>query len=265
MPRKKKVFYYEDAAHDDFAGTNIHTAVVDETFPYIHTGILWKIGQFIAYYLFAYPLVWFFERVILGMRFVNKDAVKQCKDTPCYLYGNHTGWYDAFTPNVISLPHRRNCIVVGADTVSIKGLRGFVQMMGAIPLPTTMRGMKKFMQAMDHYHETCNITIYPEAHIWPYYTGVRPFPEASFGYAVKHNSPVFAFFTAYTKPTGLFGWCRKANITVYVSDPIFPDKTLSDREARKDLRDKVYAFMEEKSALSDYEVHTYIQKQPQEQ
>lgn len=257
MPKKKKVIYYNDALTDDFAGTHITKTVVDETFPYIHKSRLWKITADIVYYGIAFPLVWFFERVILGMRFVNKNAVKQCKDTPYFLYGNHTGWYDAFTPNLISLP-RRNRIIVAADTVSIKGLRSIVQMLGAVPIPTTVRGMKKFVQTVDSFHKDCTLTIYPEAHIWPYFTGVRPFPDTSFGYAVKHNSPVFAFFTAYTAPKGLLGWCRKANMTVYVSDPIYPDPNLSPREARKDLRDKVYAFMAEKSQLSDYEVYQYI-------
>lgn len=259
MPKEKKVIYYDDALSDDFAGTNIQKTVVDGSFPYIHTNPVWRILAFIAYYLIAFPLVWFFERVILGMRFENKKAVKQCKDTPYFLYGNHTGWYDAFTPNLISVP-RRNRILVGADTVSIKGLRSIVQMLGAVPIPTTAKGMKQFVQAVDHFHKDCNITIYPEAHIWPYFTGVRPFSDASFGYAVKHNSPVFAFFTAYTAPKGFLSCFRKANMTVYISDPFYPDTSLSPRQARAKLRDQVYAFMVEKSALSDYEVYKYISR-----
>ena len=257
----KRVVYYDDDLSDDFAGTHINQCTIDETFPYVHKNIFWKIGSFIAYYLIAFPLVWFFERVILRMRFINKKAVRQCKDTPYFLYGNHTGWWDAFTPNLISVP-RRNRILVSPDTVSIKGLRSIVQMLGAIPLPTGLRGMKRFSQAVDFYHQSCNITIYPEAHIWPYYTGVRPFSDASFTYPVKHKCPVFAFFTAYTKPKGFLSLFRKANMTVYVSDPIYPDEGLNDREARANLRDKVYAFMLEKSKYSDYEAIKYIKKKP---
>lgn len=258
MAKHKKVIYYDDVLHDDFAGTNINKTVVDETFPYIHENPVWKAVGNVAYYGIAYPLVWFLERVILGMRFVNKQAAKQCKDMPCFLYGNHTGWYDAFTPNVISLPHRRNRIIVEADTVSIPGLQNIVQMLGAIPIPTTVKGMKKFVRAVDHFHTDSNITVYPEAHIWPYFTGVRPFPDTSFGYAVKQNSPVIAFFTAYSAPKGLLGKLRKAAITVYVSDPIYPNPSLPPSEARKELRDQVYAFMLEKSKYSDYEVYQYI-------
>lgn len=238
---------------------NINQCTVDEKFKYIHTNPIWKICSFILYYIVAFPLVWLFERVILRVRFVNKKAVKKYKDTPYFLYGNHTGWIDAFTPNLISLP-RRNRIIVAADTVSIKGLKNIVQMLGAVPIPTNLKGMRKFSEAVDFYHQSCNITIYPEAHIWPYYNGVRPFSDASFAYAVKHKSPVFAFFTAYTAPKGFLSWFRKANITVYVSDSLFPDEGLTDREARKNLRDKAYRFMLEKSKFSDYQVIEYISR-----
>jgi len=256
----QKVFYYEDELSDDFAGLNIKRCTVDENFKYLREGLLWNVCSVVIYYFIAYPLIWFFMKVILQVRIVNKKALKQCKKTPCILYGNHTSFYDAFTPNLISFP-RRNRIIVGAETVSIKGIKNLVQMLGAIPLPTKVSGMKKFVKAVDFHHKHCNITIYPEAHIWPYYNGIRPFPDASFGYAIRHNCPVVAFFTAYTKPKGFLSWLRKANITVYVSNPLYPDEGLTGREARKNLRDKVYNFMLEKSNLSDYEVIKYIRRE----
>ena len=53
-------------------------------------------------------------------------------------------------------------------------------------------------------------------------------------------------------------------MTVYVSDPIFADEGLSEREQRKNIRDKVYAFMLEKSKFSDYEAIRYIYKGAEE-
>ena len=262
MPKSKpeRVIYYEDAQNDDFAGTNISACTVDDTFPYLHDSRLWRAVSAILYYGAATPLVWFFMRVILGVRFVGKDAVRSLRGRPCFLYGNHTGFIDAFTPGLLSLP-TRNRIIVGADTVSIKGLRSIVQMLGAIPLPTGIKGMRSFSRAIDAHHMDSNITIYPEAHIWPYFTGVRDFPDTSFCYPVKYGAPVVAFFTAYGKPTGLARLWRKASITVYVSDPIYPTEGLSACEARRDLRDKVYAFMQEKSQYSTYEVIKYVRRE----
>ena len=265
MQRKipEKTVYYTDPLNDDFAGTNIQKKTVDKNFRWIHTSRLWRACSFVLYYGIAFPLVWFYERVILQMKFVNKKALKALKDTPYFLYGNHIGAIDAFTPNLLSVP-RANKIIVSADTVSINGLKNIVQMLGALPVPQDVGGMKNFLKAVGHYHKKYNITIYPEAHIWPYYTGVRPFADTSFSYPVKYNAPTVAFFTAFTKPKGFLSCFRKANITVYVSDPIYPDEGLTGSAAKKNLRDKVYAFMLEQSKHSDYEVIRYVY-QPQEE
>ncbi len=264
MKKEAKTIYYADEKNDDFAGTHIKGCAVDESFPYIRRSPLFRAASFFLYYFVAFPLVWFFERVILRMRFVNKKAVKKCRGQHYYLYGNHTGWYDAFTPNLISVPGRCR-IIVSKDTVSIKGLRTVVQMLGAIPIPTTVHAMKRFGEAVDLHHKDSNITVYPEAHIWPYYTGVRRFSDVSFSYPVRQGAPVIAFFTAYTPPKGFLSCFRKANMTVYISDPIYPDRTLPEREARKDLCERVHAFMREKSQLSTYEVYAYRQTERTEE
>lgn len=251
----KRVVYYDDEGNDDFFELGIKERVVDEGFSYVRRNIFYRVFSFLLYYVVAIPLVWFFERVILGVRFVNKKGIRKCRSY-CFLYGNHTGWVDAFTPCLISFP-RRNSVVVSADTVSINGLKTVVQMLGAIPVPTTFRAIRKFNEAVDYSHGRSNVTVYPEAHIWPYFNGVRNFPDTSFEYPVRNGAPVIAFFTAYTKPKGLLSVFRKANMTVYVSDPIYPDEGLVGAEARRNLRDKVYEFMLDKSRYSDYSVVEY--------
>jgi 1-acyl-sn-glycerol-3-phosphate acyltransferase len=213
--------------------------------------------SFFLYYAVAFPAVWVIERVFFRVRFVNKKAAKKL-GRPCFYYGNHIGFIDAFTPNLISFP-RKNMIIVSAETVSIKGLRTIVQWLGAIPTPSDLSGIRNFTKAIRESAKTKNITIYPEAHIWPYYTGVRDFPDASFSYPIEANAPVIAFFTAFSEPKGFLSCFRKANITVYVSDPIYPDTSLLPREARRDLRDKVYAFMKDCSEKhSTYQAIEYI-------
>ncbi len=258
--KEKKVIYYTDELSDDFAGTNIHAKPVDDSFKFLHTSLLWRVCSNLLYYGVAVPAVWLFMRVVLGVRFVNRSAVKACK-TPCFLYGNHTDFIDAFIPNLLSLPHR-NHILVGADTVSIPGLRTVVQMFGALPLPTGSKGWRKFLTALDVYRKRANVTVYPEAHIWRFYTGVRNFPDTSFAYPIRFGMPTVAFFTAYSKPKKSLAFWRKATITVYVSDPMYPLEGVSEPEARRDLRDRVYAFMKEKSALSDYEIIHYERREP---
>jgi len=55
----------------------------------------------------------------------------------------------------------------------------------------------------------------------------------------------------------LFKRFRKANITIYISDPIYPNPNIPKKQAQKELRDKVFNFMKECSKNSTYNVITY--------
>ena len=256
MTRDRKVVYYRDPLTDDFAGTHIETGVIDETYPYKH-GWFWNACS-AALYAFAVPIVWFLHRVIGGVRFVDRGKRKQVKG-PCFLYGNHTAMFDAYTPALLSFSRRAD-VLAGADAFSIRGIRTIVQMLGGLAIPNRRSGMKHFMDAVRYeYARGRDIAIFPEAHIWPYYTGVRPFTATSFSYPVKLGAPVFAYFVAYSEPKGLEKLFRKARTRVYLSDPIYPDPKLSHKDAQKDLRDRVYAFMEETAkAHSTYAVIEYV-------
>ena len=265
--KSTKIIYYQDELNDDFAGMSIKKKTVDNDFKYIHKNHIWKFFSFLTYYCIAMPYAFLYEKFFLRIKFVNKKAIKQLKKQKYYLYGNHTGMaIDAFTPNLISFPPR-NKIIVSPETVSIPCLKNIVQMVGAIPTPSSFDGMRNFFNAVNYYHNSCNISIYPEAHIWPYYTGVRNFKDSSFAYPLKDNSPVVVFFTAYTEPKGLFKRFRKANITIYISDPIYPNPNIPKKQAQKELRDKVFNFMKDCSKNSTYNVITYkhISEKPKEE
>lgn len=102
------------------------------------------------------------------------------------------------------------------------------------------------------------MTIYPEAHIWPYYTGIRPFKAVSFQYPVKLKCPVFALTNTYHRMGRKGG---EAGIVTYIDGPFFADESLNPREARQRLRDKVYFCMLERSRESDYEYIEYRRKE----
>ena len=102
--------------------------------------------------------------------------------------------------------------------------------------------------------------IYPEAHIWPYYTHIRPFPDGSFGYPAKDGTPVFCFVNTYQKR----GNKRKPRMTTYIDGPFYPDMELPLKQRRKKLRDEVYAQMCKRAELSNVEVIQYIKKEKED-
>ncbi len=189
------------------------------------------------------------------IRYEGKEKLKKYKKQGYFIYGNHTqAFADTFIPSVAMYP-KRNFLLVNAANVSMKGLGHFVEMLGAMPLPDNKNAMKNFLEAIKlRIQKGYAVTIYPEAHIWPYYTKIRPFKEVSFDYPVKLKTPVFCFTNTYQK----YGKKQnKVQIVTYIDGPFFADETLSQKQAKQKLRDEVYETMAKRSQNSNVEVIRY--------
>ena len=114
-----------------------------------------------------------------------------------------------------------------------------VRHMYAIPVPNSDYEMaNNFMNAISyHIKKKHRVLIYPEAHIWPYYNGIRHFKPASFRYPVMDNAPIIVMTTTFKKRRG----CRKPKPIIYIDGPFYPDDSLStQRDQINDLADKAY-------------------------
>ena len=239
----KQTIYYSDPLQDDFAGNHIRGKVVDQNFPFLHRSRLWDLGSFLVYYGIAVPLVFLICKIYLGMKFENHRQLRQVGRSGYFLYGNHTHGLDAFLPAMAAFP-KRGYVVANPDAVSIPGLRNLVQLIGCIPVPSALSGFPPFLKALERrFRQGACIGIFPEAHIWPFYTGVRPFVGSSFRYPVKMNAPVVAMAVTYRKRRGLFRWVKRPGITVTFSAPMYPDPALRPKAAQEDLRQRTYEFM----------------------
>ena len=67
------------------------------------------------------------------------------------------------------------------------------------------------------------VVIYPEAHVWKYYTKIRPYPSTSFKFPVHCNVPAFCMTTTYYKRK--LG--KKPGIVVYIDGPFMLDNNLT--------------------------------------
>lgn len=256
----KRIVYYTDELNDDFAGTDIKTCDIGDDFKFINKNPLWRAAAAVVYYLIAFPIVWLISYIGYGLRIKNRRAVRKVRGG-YFLYANHTQMLtDAFAPSIISFPKRAH-VVANPDAVSIKGIRQLVMMLGVIPLPASLKMMRPFRDAVEaRYGQNRTVTIYPEAHIWPYYTGIRPFGAASFSYPVRLDAPCIAYVTTYRRRK-IFKNARPL-VTITLSDPFYPDPTLSEREAKQKLRDEIYDFMCSTAKSEDnYSYITYIRKE----
>ena len=257
---ENEIRYYSDEVRDDFAGTGIKTQPLPENFRYHTRNPFAAIRRFIVYRVIATPATFIYTKLVKRIKYFNKKCMKFYKKQGCFIYGNHTAFVcDAFNPTVLSFP-RPAKVMVNEDTTSIKGIRWVVMDAGALPIPSNLHLMSAFndeiARAIDKKYW---VAIYPEAHIWPYYTGIRNFPAVSFRYPVKLDAPVFSYTMTFSKRRR----SQKPKITVYVDGPFFADKDLPLKKAQQKLRDEVYVAMKARTdAHSDYEYkYTYVRRE----
>lgn len=253
----RKTIYYTDELNDEFSTAQITPRQIDETYVYIHKSAWKKFTRFFWYHIVFMPIAFVYTKIKFRHKIVGKEKLKGFSKTGYFFYGNHTQDIgDAFMPPMMSFP-QTNYVIVHPNNVSMPLLGRITPSLGALPLPDNFKAYRHFLDAIHtRIAEGHTVVIYPEGHIWPYYTGIRPFTDASFTYPMMENTPVFCFTNTYQKRKH----SKKARIVTYIDGPFYQNETLPLRERRKDLRDKVYTTMLERSHSSNCVQIQYIKK-----
>lgn len=259
-----RIVYYKDPLTDDFAGTQISQKKVDDNFVYVHENKLWRLCSTIFYFGIATPIMFALAKIKRHVRVKNKAVLKKVKKQGYFLYGNHTNIYDAFIPHTQVSRFKKTYIIANPDAVSIKGTKNLVMMLGALPTPSSPQSVKNFNAAIEkRIGQKRVIVIYPEAHIWPFYRGLREFSDISFQYPARLNAPSIAMVTTYRKPKHKINKKRRPFIDITLSEPIYPNPELSLKENMQNIHDQIYNFMKqtiENSGSPEY--INYVQGDP---
>ena len=255
MMKSKQIYYYKDELNDEFSGAEITPRIIDENYKYIHKNPLWDFCSFLLQNILSMPIKLIYGKFKLKIKYIGKEKLKPYKKDSYFVYVNHTQVFaDVFIPSLPMYP-KRNHFIVNPENVSMKFLGNSIQLLGAIPIPNNKNGMKNFINAIEtHLNRKHPITIYPEAHIWPYYTKIRPFKAVSFKYPVQYKKPTFCMTNTYQS----YGKNNdKVKMVTYIDGPFFPKDGLSLQEQKHDLRNQVYNCMVERSKNSNIEVIKY--------
>lgn len=255
---KRKVIYYTDELNDEFSTAEITPIKIDENYVYDRKFPLFKFVRFFWYRIVATPCAFLYTKIVLHHSWKNGEVLKPFRKKAYFMYGNHTNDIgDPFMPNMFNFP-KIVYFIVHPNNVSMPILGKINPYLGAIPLPDGMTAYKNFVGYIDKQVKNKNcIVIYPEAHIWPYYTKIRNFPETSFSFPVKYDTPVFCFTNTYQKRK----FSRKPKIVTYIDGPFYPNEELSPKKRIKDLRDRVYETMCKRSENSNIQMIKYIKKE----
>jgi len=257
---KKRTYYYHDLKNDDFAATNIKKTALPEDYKYVDRNIFYRAGE-LAIRCIAWPIVFLILKVGYLQRVRNRKVLKSAKGRCCFIFGNHTDYMlDAYNPAVLTFP-RWSHIIANPDAVSIRGLGTVVKMLGVVPIPTSLKGMKNYLQGINKLIELKRvIAIYPEAHIWPYYTDIRPFGTESFHYAADAGAPCFTCTNIYQQRK--LKLIRRPKVVTYVDGPFYPDMSLHRMDRIRKLRDEIYSAMKarvDENPRYDYCEYIYVE------
>lgn len=258
LPEEERVFYYASENDDPIKTKEQEKKIkvkLPEDYVFIPKNPFVKLYSAVLYRGFKVFARWY-AKYYLEMKIVGREKFKKAKGKGYVIYANHTNpFHDAFSPAVVA--DRRIFTIISPVNLLLPGIGKFLPYIGAMPLGSSEKKKKEMNEAVDKRLKQKNcLVIYPEAHVWPYYTGIRKFPagDKSFKYAVRNDLPVFTMTTTYQKSRK--GHARP-RMTVYVDGPFYADKNLSEEEKRSKLAKQAYESMVKYSKKSNYEYFKY--------
>lgn len=144
------------------------------------------------------------------------------------------------------------------------GLGKAMRLAGSIPIPPKYEGLKKFSSDLkDLMKDHRWLHIYPEASMWYYEEGLRPFKRGTFNIAYDTDVPVLPMMISYRPAKGIFKlWKRHGYpcITLNIGEPQLIDKSLPRAEAVEELNHRVHQAMERLKEEATPEVTEQWQK-----
>lgn len=254
--KETQVYYYSNELEDEFSKAKIIPIKIDENYKY-HKNKIWNAMAYLIQNILSMPIKLIYAKVKFKIKFVGKEKFKKVKNEGYFIYANHTQTFaDTFIPSLANYP-KRNFFIVNPENISIKGTGKLIEMLGAIPVPGSKNASKNFLKEIENkINNQSSVTIYPEAHIWPYYTKIRNFKSVSFKYPVNLNTPTFCITNTYQKYKK-----NKIQIISYIDGPFYADDLKNKKEKVENLRNKVYNCMVERSKNNNIELIKYVYKE----
>ena len=253
----KKTLYYESRSQDFFKKAQKEKGA-QKPFDYANNRLGFRLLSFILHRIVAPPFAHFYAKVFLREKIIGRAILKAAKreGRGFILVGNHTQPIgDAFGSNLVAFPTRAH-VVVHPDNLSLPVIGRLTPYLGAIPTPGTLREARQFSEAVaEKLSRGRAVVIFPEAHVWPFYTGLRPFKSGALDPAVRAGVPAFCFSRVYKK-SRLFGF----KCCVFIDGPFYPCKSLSRRDAEAKLSRELFAAMEARVRESDVQVYDYKER-----
>lgn len=265
IDRKNKVVYYTDDINDDTSRFNTRKVSIDDKYSYLPTSILYKFSSGVFYYFFAKPLLYFITIFIQKIKVRGIKNIRKLKNTGYIIYCNHTHFSDAYIMPTRITGFKRTYIICDKLSLGIPIINKLVKGLGGLPVPDTKTATVNLNKVVDSLLEKKKaIVVYPEAHIWKYFTGTREFSATSFKFASRNNVPVVPIAVTYEKHKFL-GRYRKPRMIYNIGEPIYSKVDLNVKENAQYLRDETFTYIKNVVGCeTNYSYYKYIKTNPED-
>lgn len=247
-----KTYYYHDFS-DNLVETKNQSKKVPENYKWVkknpfYIGLGWILFQILKLVGLIYG------KFALGLKIIGKRKLKI--DSGYYIFANHTQPLgDVFNPALYSV--KKPYYICDSSNLGIPILGPILPLVGALPIPESIRGKKKLFDAISYRAKSGNaIIIYPEAHVWPYCTFIRPFETTAFNFPIRDNLPSFTATTIYKKRK----FRKKPRTVIKIDGPFYPNYDLEKKERIRALHMEITNQLVKRTQESNIEYIRYEKK-----
>lgn len=254
-----RTFYYSHTT-DDVVQSYQQDYSLSQNYTIFPQNLLGKLWNPCARIL-ASAFGWIYTRLFLRVQVVGKEKLKPFKKIGYFVYGNHTQPLgDVFSPLTI-YPIHNFYAIAGQANWGIPVIGKLLVRYGGLPVGKNLKQASQLIKAVTTVIQDKHgvVLIYPEAHVWPYYTKIRPFAETSFNFPVKLGAPCFTQTTTYQKTA----WLKRPKITIYIDGPFYPKSNLPAKAAQTALYNEICNSLKTNAKLSNYKYCNYQKLQNQ--
>ncbi|ETY74417.1 lysophospholipid acyltransferase family protein [Lactiplantibacillus fabifermentans] len=172
------------------------------------------------------------------------------------LYANHTQpTADVLLPLVVGGAQRFNALISPAN-LKVPIVGPWLPWAGGLALPATGRQLAQLTQLVTQRLQNQQfLMLYPESHVWPYYTQIRPFNVSAFHFPVASHVPAYVMTTTYQAPRH-----HRPQVTVFIDGPFWPDEQRPRKVQQHQLSQQVRTCMQHRAEASTYQYVQYEQQ-----
>jgi 1-acyl-sn-glycerol-3-phosphate acyltransferase len=249
----RRTYTYTSSTQDFVDSPHQHYRLPDDYVWYHGNSLLHRIAFQILFFIFA-VIGWVYVKIVLHARIVGKSKLRPWRGKSYFVYANHTQPFgDIALTVLLNWPHRTSAVVATAN-IGIPVIGSILHHFDFLAVPHTDRERVEYKKAMTQLvHGGVAFQIYPEAHVWPYDTTIRPYTNTSMRYPVRFHTPSFSATLTYQRRAH----GDKPKATLYVDGPFYPRVTGSEEEEKQDLYEQIRRTMTSRSQLSTYAYYHY--------